>query len=241
MKLANSATAKSAKANYFANINFARGNAYEVRGLCQGDKLHVCGNVALALTREGKTNAAIATTAILSDKRFDFSEAFIISVGCAGTCFETTTMGDVIIGSAVIDGDSGHTILENGQLKWFPLTTSDKTSFKLLNQKLVVRALELAKNVPVKTTEKTRAFMRRFNPQLDREPQIFAGTIFTSDNYWKGEDFHNLAKKLPRTTNVRTPTKRPKWKIAPLPMSRQNLACSIALSSCAFLSISIIL
>lgn len=166
-----------------------------MRGLCQGNKLHICGNVALALTREGKTNATIATTAILSDKRFDFSEAFIISVGCAGTCFETTTMGDIIIGSAVIDGDSGHTILENGQLKWFPLTTSDKTSFKLLNQKLVVRALKLAKNVPVKTTEKTRAFMRQFNPQLDREPQIFAGTIFTSDNYWKGEDFHNLTKK----------------------------------------------
>ena len=50
--------------------------------------------------------------AVLSDARFDFSDAYIISTGCAGSAMESTVMGDIFAtamknnfaaGSAVID------------------------------------------------------------------------------------------------------------------------------------------
>ncbi|MCR5183817.1 MAG: purine nucleoside permease [Opitutales bacterium] len=175
---------------------FKKSESFEIRGLCAGDRLHVCGNAAMAVTREGKINAAGALSAILSDPRFDFSDTYILSIGCAGTDFETTVMGDVIIGSAVVDGDYGHLIAENGELKWFKIEAGDQHAFKKLHPPTVVRALQIAKSVPVSSTPKTRDFMRRFNPQLDREPQILTGTIFSSDNYWKGKVFHDLAKQI---------------------------------------------
>lgn len=35
---------KIGEGELFCQHYFACGNAYEVRGLCQGDKLHICGN-----------------------------------------------------------------------------------------------------------------------------------------------------------------------------------------------------
>ena len=50
----------------------------------------------------GKINAALGTMAILSDSRFDFSEAFIISTGCAGSSSGNTVMGDVFLIESVL-------------------------------------------------------------------------------------------------------------------------------------------
>lgn len=186
---------KTGEGELFFKHYFSGGDAFEVKGLAAGDKLHVRGNAAMFVSREGKINAALTTTAVLCDPRFDFSETFILSVGCAGTCFETTVMGDVVIGSAVVNGESGHTVLEAGKLKWFPPETPG-TVVKILNQKTSARAFELAGNIPLKTTEKTRAFMKKSNAGPDRGPKVLLGTVFTTDNYWKGRAHHDLAKEI---------------------------------------------
>ena len=50
-----------------------------------GSRLYVKDGVALYMLGMGKVNAALSTRAVLSDERFDFSQACIISTGCAGS------------------------------------------------------------------------------------------------------------------------------------------------------------
>ena len=49
--------------------------------------------VAFCVLGMGKVNAALTTMAVLSDGRFDYSQAYILSTGCAGSTAETTVMG----------------------------------------------------------------------------------------------------------------------------------------------------
>ena len=44
--------------------------------------------VALYVTGMGKVNSALSLQAVLNDDRFDFSNAYIISTGCAGSAIE---------------------------------------------------------------------------------------------------------------------------------------------------------
>lgn len=78
------------------------GDEYEINGGFADHKLYVKDGVALYLTGPGKVSAATSIFAVLSDDRFDFSDAYIISTGCCGTKPELTVMGDVIVASAVL-------------------------------------------------------------------------------------------------------------------------------------------
>ena len=63
---------------------------------CQEEnKLYVKDGVALYVTGMGKVNSALSLNAILLDERFDFSNAYIFSTGCAGSAYEYGVMGDV--------------------------------------------------------------------------------------------------------------------------------------------------
>ena len=84
------------------------GEAYDIAGSLSGSKLYVKDGVALYVTGMGKVNAATSLTSILNDSRFDFSDTYIISVGCAGSAIEYGTMGDVFIITSAVDYDLGH-------------------------------------------------------------------------------------------------------------------------------------
>lgn len=64
--------------------------------------------VAFCVLGMGKVNAAFTTMAVLSDGRFDYSQAYFLSTGCAGSTAETTVMGDVFLSIAAVDYDLGH-------------------------------------------------------------------------------------------------------------------------------------
>ena len=70
--------------------------------------LYVKDGVALCVTGMGKVNSAMTLQAILMDDRFDFSNAYIISTGCAGSAIEYGVMGDVFVITATVDFDLGH-------------------------------------------------------------------------------------------------------------------------------------
>ena len=86
----------------------AGGEEYEVPYAAEGCRLYVKDGVALCTLGMGKLRAALNTAAVLSDDRFDFSDAYIFSVGCAGSAVGTTVMGDVVVASAAVDYDLGH-------------------------------------------------------------------------------------------------------------------------------------
>lgn len=73
------------EAQFYYEAYCQGGSEYHIRGSQDGNPLYVKDGVALYVTGMGKANAAASLTALLSDSRFDFSDAYILSTGCAGS------------------------------------------------------------------------------------------------------------------------------------------------------------
>lgn len=72
------------EAQLFYEAYLAGGEVYEINGHPEPGKLYYKDGVAMYLLGQGKVSAALNTTAVLSDPRFDFSDAYILPVGCGG-------------------------------------------------------------------------------------------------------------------------------------------------------------
>lgn len=172
--------------------------------------------VALYMVGMGKVNSALSTMAVLSDERFDFSEAYIISTGCAGSAKGYGVMGDVYITTAIADYDLGHHgdvremtgSTEENMTTWFHDPSFDEQAVVRLDEKLTDQVYDLVKDVPLETTEYTRNTMRvSFEGEewADRDPMVLKGTSVTGDNYWKGEYDHANALLIVETYDLADP------------------------------------
>ena len=167
-------------------------------------KLYYKDGVAMSVLGMGKVNAALGTMALLSDTRFDFSEAYIISTGCAGSSAGTTVMGDVFLITSAVDYDLGHhadarDLSDPEGTTWFHDTDFDDAAVVHLNPELMEKAYVLVKDTSVETTEVTRNFMRAAFDGADwavRDPRVLRGTTVTGDNYWKGQYGHLNALRM---------------------------------------------
>ena len=167
-------------------------------------KLYYQDGIAMCVLGMGKINAALGTMAILSDTRFDFSEAFIISTGCGGSSSGNTVMGDVFLITAAVDYDLGHhadarELSDPEGTTWFHDADFDDAAVIRLNPELMEKVYVLVKDMPVETTEVTRSFMRAAFDGADwavRDPQVLRGTTVTADNYWKGQYGHMNALRM---------------------------------------------
>ena len=133
------------------------------------------------VTGMGKVNAALSTMAVLTDSRFDFSEAYVISTGCAGSARDTTVMGDVFVISAAVDYDLGHhadsrEMEDPERATWFHDAAYDDAAFIMLDPELTDRVYALVREVKVDTTELTRSVMLR----TLKAPNGQAGTLWCS-------------------------------------------------------------
>ena len=164
-------------------------------------KLYYKDGVAMCVLGMGKINAALGTMAILSDTRFDWSEAYIISTGCAGSSAGNTVMGDVFLITTAVDYDLGHhadarELSDSEGTTWFHDVDFDDAAVVRLNAELMEKTYALIKDTPVETTEVTRNYMRAAFGGADwavRNPRVLRGTTVTSDNYWKGQYGHQNA------------------------------------------------
>ena len=167
-------------------------------------KLYYQDGIAMCALGMGKINAALGTMAILSDPRFDSSDAFIISTGCAGSSTGNTVMGDVFLITAAVDYDLGHhadarELSDPEEATWFHDADFEDAAVIRLNPELMEKAYALVKDAPVETTEVTRSFMRATFDGADwavRDPQVLRGTTVTGDNYWKGQYGHLNALRM---------------------------------------------
>ena len=161
-------------------------------------KLYYQDGIAMCVLGMGKINAALGTMAILSDTRFDFSEAFIISTGCAGSSTGNTVMGDVFLITAAVDYDLGHhadarELSDPEEATRFHDAAFEYAAVIRLNPEPMEKAYALGTAAPVETTEVTRSFMRAAFDGADwavRDPRVLRGTTVTGDNYWKGRYGH---------------------------------------------------
>ena len=183
------------EAQYYYEAYLDGADEYEIKGGTPGSLLYVKDGVALYVTGMGKINTAMSLNSILLDPRFDFSDCYFISTGCAGSATEYSVMGDVFVITAAIDYDLGHHAdpreMENPENPtWFHDASYDSSSYKLLDKDLMARVYDLVKDVELETTEKTRAFMAYTFDNAEwavRDPEVLRGTTVTGDNYWKGE------------------------------------------------------
>ena len=182
------------EAQYYYEAYVKGGEEYTIDGVPESSRLYVKDGIALYLTGMGKVDSSLNTAMLLSDERFDFSNAYVLSTGCAGSAVGYGVMGDVFVLSATVDYDLGHhadprEMKEARDVTWFHEKDHDNLSVVKLNADLTGRVYELVKNVKLDTTEKTRNYMREAfagEAWADREPQVLRGTGVTGDNFWKG-------------------------------------------------------
>jgi len=169
--------------------------------------------LAMLVAHQGKTASSISMTTALSDRHFDYSDAVIVSIGCAGGSVDYTTMGDVCLATLVCDGELGHIahssdLKEGNVIRWFHDSNYDATSHKVYNRELVEKAYELVKDVPLRTTELTLNTLQEFFPENEnfkRNPKVLLGSFVSQDNFWKGTNDHKKAKYICRTYEGKEP------------------------------------
>ena len=192
------------EAQYYYEAYLAGGEEYEITEGFQNHKLYVKDGIALYVTGMGKVNSAISTMAVLSDDRFDFSDAYVLSTGCGGTAVGYGVMGDVFIITSIVDYDLGHhadirEMSDPSASTWFRDSSYDDIAYILLDPSLMDRVYDLVKDVRIETTDVTRNFMAAAFDNADwavRDPMVLRGTTISSDNYWKGIYPHQNAVKI---------------------------------------------
>ncbi len=192
------------EAQYYYERYLDGAESYEIPGGTEGSRLYVRDGVALYVLGMGKVNAALSTVAVLSDARFDFSDAYIISTGCAGSAMGSTVMGDVFVISAAVDYDLGHhadirEMEDQTAETWFYDKDFAGAAVVRLNPELTDKVWEVVRDLPMETTEKTRNYMSAAFGGAEwaiRDPKVLRGTTVTADNYWKGAYDHANALKM---------------------------------------------
>ena len=195
------------EAQYYYESYLDGAEAYDIPGVTGGSRLYVKDGAALFILGMGKVQAGLNTMAVLQDPRFDFSEALILSTGCAGSAYEYGVMGDVFIITAAVDFDLGHhadsrDLADESALTWFHDPDFDDIAVVKLDPELTESVYELVKDVPLETTERTRRYMEAAFDGAQwavRDPKVQKGTTVTADNYWKGMHDHDNAVLMTET------------------------------------------
>ena len=195
------------EAQYYYEKYLKDSEEYSIPAAGEGAVLYEKDGIALFVLGMGKVNAALNTMAVLYDSRFDFSDAYIISTGCAGSAAGYGVMGDVFVITAAVDYDLGHhadirEMEDQSSPTWFHASDYDETASVMLDADLTDQVYALVKDVPLETTERTREYMRAAFDGADwavRDPKVLKGTTVTSDNYWKGTYDHENAELMIQT------------------------------------------
>lgn len=201
------------EAQYFYEEYLADADAYEIGGCSDSHRLYYKNGVAMYVLGQGKVNAALNTAAVLSDKRFDYSDAYILAVGCGGAAEGYGILGDVFVISAAVDFDLGHRadpreMSDKAGTTWFHDESFDDIAVVRLDQDLTERVFERVENVRLETTEKTVSFLAGEYPGeawAERQPRVLRGTSVTSDSYWKSRYDHQNALLITETYACRDP------------------------------------
>ncbi len=169
---------------------------------------------AILVTGSGKTACALAMTAVLSNENYDFSDSFIVSVGCAGGSAGTTTLGDIVLVTGACDNELGHTadIREfedkNSETTWFPDSSYDAVSSSLFSYELAEQVYGLIKEYKPASTDISKSILKADFPGEEwalQNPRVIKGTALSGDSFWKGEIGHNNALKIIETYKMPDP------------------------------------
>lgn len=175
-------------------------DAAEVRGAmspvhCNGDG--VCGSV-LGM---GKVNSSASMQAILLDPRYDFSRAYFVISGVAGTPPSRGTIADVVWGSWLVDYDLGHRWAPEEGVPGAPvfIPRDGYEDYRLfeLNPDLVAWAMALSQEVDLRDSEEAQSYRMRYPDDAARAaPSVKVGTHMTGDTFFHGPGLSSEAQYI---------------------------------------------
>ena len=157
----------------------------------------VCG----AVLGMGKVNSSSSMQAILTNPKFDFSKAYYVISGVAGTPPSRGTIGEVNWATWLVDYDLGHRWApeENkaGEPTFMPRKGYEEYRRFKLNPELVAWAMKLSADTPLKDSDSARAYRLRY-PQAAarRAPFVGTGTHMTGDTFFHGPGMSNQAQYI---------------------------------------------
>ncbi|MFT3688810.1 purine-nucleoside phosphorylase [Paenirhodobacter sp.] len=147
----------------------------------------VCGSI-LGM---GKVNAAASMQAILLNPEFDFSEAYYLLTGVAGTPPARGTIGDVVWASWLVDYDLGHRWAPEegtpGAPVFMPRKGYEGYRLHRLNPDLVAWGVRLSSGVALRDSDAARAYRMRYpEAAAQAAPSVKVGTHMTGDTFFHG-------------------------------------------------------
>ncbi len=159
----------------------------------------VCG----AVLGMGKVNSSSSMQAILLDPRFDFSQAYYVISGVAGTPPSRGTIGMVSWATWLVDYDLGHRWApeENkaGEPTFMPRKGYENYRRFRLDPQLVAWAMKLSAGVPLADADSARRYRQRYpDAAARRAPFVGTGTHMTGDTFFHGPGLSKEAQYIAR-------------------------------------------
>jgi purine nucleoside permease len=165
---------------------------------CNTDR--VCGSV-LGM---GKVNSSASVQAIVLNPQFDFSKAYYVISGVAGTPPSHGTIGDVTWGSWLVDYDLGHRWAPEegkpGEPVFMPRKGYENYRRFQLNPTLVQWAMQLTQSSKLQDSESAQRYRLRYpDPQARRAPHVGVGTHMTGDTFFHGPGLSKEAQYIAKS------------------------------------------
>ncbi|WP_084535078.1 purine-nucleoside phosphorylase [Nocardia yamanashiensis] len=160
---------------------------------CNADKLCV------AETGQGKANAATTMMAILGSDKFDFSDAYFLTAGIAGTPPDQGTLGAAAWARWVVDFDLGNHLdpAEAPEVPYGYRPVEDyNTAAYRLDDALVDKAFELSQGVQLADTPEVAAARAQYPGQEGRKPAVMKCDTMTGDDFYSGKPLSDTARYI---------------------------------------------
>ena len=157
----------------------------------------VCG----AVLGMGKVNSSASMQAILQNRAFDFSKAYYLISGVAGTPPSRGTIADVSWATWLVDYDLGHRWApeENtpGQPTFMPRKGYEEYRRFKLNPALVAQAMRLSADTPLLDSDSAAQYRQRYpDAAARRAPKVITGTHMTGDTFFHGPGMSQQAQYI---------------------------------------------
>jgi purine nucleoside permease len=157
----------------------------------------VCG----AVLGMGKVNSSASMQAIVLNPAFDFSKAYYVVSGVAGTPPSRGTIADVSWATWLVDYDLGHRWApeENtpGAPTFMPRKGYEEYRRFQLNPALVARAMQLSADTPLRDSPSAATYRQRYpDAAARRAPKVLTGTHMTGDTFFHGPGMSNQAQYI---------------------------------------------
>ncbi|WP_378743152.1 purine-nucleoside phosphorylase [Nocardia brasiliensis] len=155
--------------------------------------------LCVAETGQGKTNAAATMMAVLDSPKFDFTNAYFLTVGTAGAPPDQVTLGSATWARWVVDFDLGNHLVpaEAPSLPYgYRPVENYNTAAYHLNEALVDTAFGLTEHATLADSPAAAAERAQFPGQADRKPAVAKCDTMTGDDWFSGKELSDTARHI---------------------------------------------